>query len=171
MRDPTKPVTGPDRIVVTIAAPIQFAAATLARGISGLFGDYVYLVDVKEDNKNLAAQNSRLRERVRKLEALEVENRRLHRLLELKQNLRAEGVSAVVVGKDTSPLFRIARVSLDKAREIAPNQPVLSEDGVVGTTLKGGKDTIDVRLVIDAGSGVDVVVQRTGARGFVNGMV
>src|SRR5262249_18502689 len=36
-------------------------------------------------------------------------------------------------------------------------------------TLKSAGDTVDVRLVVDAGSGVDVVVQRTGARGFVRG--
>src|SRR5262249_4019476 len=71
MRDPTKQSTGPDRFIVRIAAPIQYAAATLARGISTLFGDYVYLVDVKEDNRSLASQNARLRERVHKLEALE----------------------------------------------------------------------------------------------------
>ena len=46
---------------------------------------------------------------------------------------------------------------------------MLSQDGVVGTTLKSSKDTVDVRLVVDAGSGVDVIVQRTGARGFVRG--
>jgi rod shape-determining protein MreC len=40
---------------------------------------------------------------------------------------------------------------------------------VVGTTLKSAGDTVDVRLVVDAGSGVDVIVQRTGARGFVRG--
>jgi rod shape-determining protein MreC len=170
MRDPTKQVSGPDRIVVAIAAPIQYAAATLARGLSNLFGDYVYLVDVKEDNRSLTSQNARLRERVHKLEPLEEENHRLRRLLELRQNLRTDVVSAQVIGKDINEFFRVARVSLDKdAREIGPNLPVLSQDGVVGTTLKGGKDTVDVRLVVDAGSGVDVVVQRTGARGFING--
>ncbi len=171
MRDPTKQVSGPDRIVVTIASPIQYAAATLARGLSNLFGDYVYLVDVKEDNRSLAAQNARLLDRVHKLEGLEEENRRLRRLLELRQNLRADVVSAQVIGKDTNQFFHVARISLDRdtTREVGPNLPVLSQDGVVGTTLKGGKDTVDVRLVIDAGSGVDVVVQRTGARGFVKG--
>src|SRR4051812_13626062 len=170
MRDPTKQSTGPDRVIVRIAAPIQYAAATLARGVSNLWGDYVYLVDVKEDNRALASQNARLRERVRKLEALEDENRRLRRLLELRQTLRADVVSAQVIGKDTSEFFRVARVSLDRdAREIGPNVPVLSQDGVVGTTLKSSRDTVDVRLVVDAGSGVDVVVQRTGARGFVRG--
>jgi rod shape-determining protein MreC len=171
MRDPNKQVSGPDRIVVTIASPIQYAAATLARGLSNLFGDYVYLVDVKEDNRNLAAQNARLLDRVHKLEGLEEENRRLRRLLELRQNLRADVVSAQVIGKDTNQFFHVARISLDRdtTREIGPNLPVLSQDGVVGTTLRAGKDTVDVRLVIDAGSGVDVVVQRTGARGFIKG--
>jgi rod shape-determining protein MreC len=169
MRDPTKQVSGPDRVIVRIAAPIQYAAATLARGISNLFGDYVYLVDVKEDNRTLASQNARLHERVRKLEPLEEENRRLRRLLDLKQSLKTDSVSAQVIGKDTNEFFRVIRVTLDREHEVGPNQPVIAQDGVVGTTLKVAKDTVDVRLVVDAGSGVDVIVQRTGARGFMTG--
>jgi rod shape-determining protein MreC len=168
MRDP-KQVSGPDRVIVRIAAPIQYASAALARGVSNLWGDYIYLVDVKEDNRTLASQNARLRERVHKLEALEEENHRLRRLLELRQNLRTDVVSAQVIGKNTNEFFRVARVSLDEARDIGPNLPVLAQDGVVGTTLKSAGDTVDVRLVVDAGSGVDVIVQRTGARGFVRG--
>jgi rod shape-determining protein MreC len=169
MRDP-KQNTGPDRVIVRIAAPVQYAAATLARGISNLWGDYIYLVDVKDDNARLASQIARLRERVRKLEALEEENRRLRRLLDLRQSLRTDVVSAQVIGKNTNDFFRVARVTLDReARDIGPNLPVLSADGVVGTTLKSAGDTVDVRLVVDAGSGVDVVVERTGARGFIRG--
>jgi rod shape-determining protein MreC len=170
MRDPTKQTTGPDRIIVRIAAPVQYAAATLARGISNLFGDYVYLVDVKEDNRSLASQKARLQEQVHKLEGYETENRRLRRLLDLKQSLRADTVSAQVVGKDINEFFRVVRVSLDReSRDIGPNLPVVTPDGVVGTTLKASKDTVDVRLVVDAGSAVDVVVERTGARGIISG--
>lgn len=169
MRDPRQN-TGPDRVIISIAAPIQFAAATLARGLSNLWGDYIYLVDVKEDNARQASQNARLRERVRKLERLEEENRRLRRLLDLRQSLRTDVVSAQVIGKSTNDFFRVVRITLDReARDIGPNLPVLSADGVVGTTLKSAGDTVDVRLVVDAGSGVDVVVERTGARGFVRG--
>jgi rod shape-determining protein MreC len=169
MRDPRQ-ISGPDKVIVRVATPLQLAAATLARGISSLWGDYIYLVDVKEDNTRLSSQNSRLQERVRKLEALEEENRRLHRLLDLKQSLKTEVVSAQVIGKNTNEFFRVARVTLDRdARDVGANLPVLSQDGVVGTTLKTAGDTVDVRLVVDAGSSVDVVVQRTGARGFVRG--
>jgi rod shape-determining protein MreC len=169
MRDPRK-ISGPDAVIVRVATPLQLVSATLARGLSSVWGDYIYLVDVKEDNTRLSSQNARLQERVRKLEALEEENRRLHRLLDLKQSLKTEVVSAQVIGKNTNEFFRVARVTLDRdARDVGANLPVLSQDGVVGTTLKTAGDTVDVRLVVDAGSSVDVVVQRTGARGFVRG--
>jgi rod shape-determining protein MreC len=169
MRDPRQ-VTGADKIIVRLSTPIQYAAATLARALSNIWGEYVYLVDVKEDNARLASQNARLRERVRKLEELEEENRRLKRLLDLRTSVRTDVISAQVIGKDTNEFFRIVRVTLDKeARNVGLNLPVISPDGVVGTTLKVSGDTVDVRLVVDAGSGVDIVVQRTGARGFVRG--
>lgn len=169
MRDPQQ-ASGPDRVIVRIATPIQYAAATLARGLSHLWGDYIYLVDVKEDNRSLASQNARLKERVAQLEAFEAENRRLKRLLDLKSSVKSDVVSAQVVGKNTNEFFRVARVTLDReARDIRANLPVIAADGVVGTTLRTAGDTVDVRLVVDAGSGVDVVVERTGARGFVRG--
>ena len=169
MRDP-KQASGPDKVIVRIASPIQYAAATLARGISNIWGDYIYLVDVKDDNASLLSQNARLKERVRKLEAFEEENRRLRRLLDLKTNLRTDAVSAQVIGKSTNDFFRVVRVTLDKeSKDVGPNLPVLSADGVVGTTIKGAGDTVDVRLIVDAGAAVDAVVQRTGARAFVRG--
>jgi rod shape-determining protein MreC len=169
MRDPRQ-VSGADKVIVQITTPVQFGAALLARSLSNLWGDYVYLVDVKEDNTRLASQNARLRERERKLEALEEENRRLRRLLDLRTSVRGDLVSAQVIGKNTNEFFRVARVSLDReSRDIGPNMPVIAPDGVVGTTLKTAGETVDVRLVADAGFSVDVVVQRTGARGFIRG--
>jgi rod shape-determining protein MreC len=169
MRDP-KQATGADRLLIQLATPIQYAAATLARGVSRLFGDYVYLVDVKARNADLSSQKARLEERVAELEGLEAENRRLRRLLDLKQSIQDDVVTAQVVGRNTSEFFRVLRVTLDRSSPtIVPNLPVVSADGVVGTTLKVSGDTVDVRLVVDAGAGVDVVVKRTGARGFVRG--
>jgi hypothetical protein len=52
MRDPRQ-ASGADKVIVQIASPIQYAAATLARGLSNLWGEYIYLVDVKEDNTSL----------------------------------------------------------------------------------------------------------------------
>jgi rod shape-determining protein MreC len=47
--------------------------------------------------------------------------------------------------------------------------PVISLDGTVGTVLRVSGHEADVQLAVDSGFGVDVVVERTGARGFVRG--
>ncbi len=172
MQREARGLSGPDKVILRIIAPIQYASSTLARGLSGYWTDYIYLVDVKQDNASLAAQNARLRARVRKLEGLQAENRRLRGLLGLRNHHAADLVSAQVISKDTVEFFRVAHVMLDRPARDIPNNarlPVITLDGVVGTTGKVAGDTVEVQLVVDAGSGVDVVVQRTGARGFVRG--
>ena len=82
----------------------------------------------------------------------------------------AETVSPLVVSKDTTDYFRVAQVTLDApVRNIRPNMPVLSLDGVVGTVRRVAGESVQVQLAVDSGFGVDVVVERTGARGFVRG--
>ena len=170
-RDP-RTLSGPDKLILRAITPVQFAAATLARGLSSIWTDYVYLVDVKDDNARLAAENARLRERVRSLEQLEEENRRLRRQLGLKNELKADLVSAQVIAKSTNDFFRVAHVVLDRPLHDIPDGaqlPVITYEGVVGTTGKVAGDTVEVKLVVDADSGVDVVVERSGARGIVSG--
>lgn len=159
-----------DRLVMRLAAPVQYVSAALARQISSLFGRYVYLVDVKEDNNRLAYENARMRAKVRELRAAEAENVRLRRLLGLRDTIPNETVSALVLAKDTTEYFRVAHLTLDHPGvALRPNMPVLSLDGTVGTVLRVAGDTVDVQLTVDSGFGVDVVVERTGARGFVRG--
>jgi len=77
-----------------------------------------------------------------------------------------------VIAKDTTEFFRVAQVTLDHASkdiQSGAHLPVVTLEGVVGTTGKVAGDTVQVRLVVDAQSAVDVVVQRTGARGYVHG--
>ncbi len=160
-----------DRTIMRVAAPLQYAAAAAARGVSSLIGDYVYLVDVKADNNKLSYENARLRARVRELTGLEMENRRLKRLLGLREVIPDETVSAVVVAKDTLEYFRVAELILDNPRAaVRPSMPVLSLDGAVGTVLRVAADKISVQLTVDSGFGVDVVVERSQARGFVRGV-
>ena len=79
-------------------------------------------------------------------------------------------LSAAVIGKDTTEFFRVAHVTLDSPHaSIRPDMPVISLDGVVGTVQRVAGEKLDVQLTVDAGFGVDVVVERTGARGFVRG--
>lgn len=159
-----------DRSLMMVAAPVEYVASALARTVSSLLGEYVYLVDVKADNAKLSYENAQLRSRVSELTSMEAENRRYKELLGLKTTLGPETVSAVVVSKDTTDYFRVTRVALDSAvAGIKPNMPVVSLGGVVGTVLRVAGEKVDVQLTVDSGFGVDVVVERTQARGFVRG--
>jgi rod shape-determining protein MreC len=159
-----------DRTILRVSAPVEVAAATLARGAGGVWDDYVYLGDVKKDGERLSYDNARLREQVHALEQAQVENRQLRRLLQLKDSLPGESVSAQVVSKDFTEFFRVTRLVLDKgARDVRPHMPVVAPDGVVGAVLHVAGDTVDVQLAVDAAFGVDVEDERTRARGFVRG--
>jgi len=160
-----------DRVLLKISAPFEYGASLLARGTSSLLSGYVYLVDVKEDNNKLAYENARLRADVRRLSSAEAESRRLKRLVGLRETAKAEVVSAVVIGKDITEYFRVAHLVLDNsAPNIRPNMPVIALDGAVGTVQRVAGDRVDVQLTVDSGFGVDVIVERTGARGFVRGV-
>ena len=159
-----------DHAILRVSAPVEVAAATLARGAGGVWNDYVYLADVKQDNERLAYDNARLREQVHGLEQMQVENRQLRRLLQLKDSMPGDAVSAQVVSKDFTEFFRVTRLVLDKgARDVRPHIPVVAPDGVVGSVLHVAGDTVDVQLAVDAAFGVDVEDERTRARGFVRG--
>jgi rod shape-determining protein MreC len=159
-----------DRVILRISAPIEFAASSLARGVSNLWESYVYLVDVKADNERLAYDNARLRDQVHRLEQKETENRELRRLLQLRESLPGEVVSAQVIVKDFTEFFRVTRVVLDRgSRNIRPHMAVVSPDGVVGSVLRVAGDAVDVQLSVDAAFNIDVEDERTHARGFVRG--
>jgi rod shape-determining protein MreC len=160
-----------DQGLMRLAAPVQFAAAALARGVSNLFGEYAYLVDVKRDNNELSHEVARLRGETRELLDTRAENKRLRRLLGLRETMQAETTSALVIGKDTTEYFRVAEIVLDHPGvAIRQNMPVIALDGAVGVIKRVAGDSATVDLVVDSGFGVDVVVERTKARGFVRGM-
>lgn len=159
-----------DRTLLTLSAPIEYTFSVFARGVSSLLGEYVYLVDVKRDNNRLAYRSSRLQAQLSELTSIQSENQRLRRLLELRERVGQQTTSALVVSKDTTDYFRVSRVTLDAPAEgIKPNMPVLSLEGVVGTVRRVAGESVQLQLAVDSGFGVDVISERTGARGFVRG--
>lgn len=170
LKDPAR-TTLLDRWLLQISAPVQWVAVKVASGASALFEEYTYLVDVRRENDRLSYENARLVQQVRDLEALDRENARLKQLLALRDEVRGEAVSARVIAKDISPLFRVLRVRLDRGRDdrIATGMPVVSTDGLVGQISRVFDRYADIMLTVDEGSAVDVVVQRTGSRGILRG--
>jgi rod shape-determining protein MreC len=170
LTDPSR-MNAVDRTILELSAPIQYGTSQLAQGISAALQEYVYLVEVKRDNDRLRAENQRLQEDNYRLTSAASENRRLRRLLQLRDELRGNLLSAQVIGKEVSPYFRVTRIRLDRGERahVRPGMPVLSADGLVGQIRRAFSQYADVLLTADKTSAIDVVIQRNGARGMLKG--
>lgn len=170
LRDPES-TNALDRTVLTLSAPVQVVAASSARWFSGVWQDYIYLVEVKSENDRLRAENARLTEESRRLRAESVENRRLRSLLQLRERIGGEHIGAQVVGRDISRFFRVTRVRVDRGERdhVRPGMPVIAAEGLVGQVRRSWGRYSDVLLTVDRTSAIDVVIQRTGARGMLRG--
>ncbi len=170
IRNPEE-LNGVDRALMRIAAPVQYLAAAMARGVSDVVGEYIYLRDVGRDNDRLSRKVETLQHEVRELARVKKENDRLRGLLGLKESLEVETVSALVTMKTPTEFFRIAHLAIDHSgAAVREKMPVIAPGGTVGLIKSVSGDTATVFLVADAGFGVDVVASRTGARGFVRGV-
>jgi rod shape-determining protein MreC len=160
-----------DRWVLQLSAPVQWVAIKVAGGASAVVEEYVYLVEVQRENERLAYENARLRQQVNDLEALERENGRLRSLLVLRDELPGQKISARVIAKDFSPLFRVLRIRLDRGTDdrVQAGMPVVNSEGLVGQISRVADRFAEVLLTVDVGSAVDVIVQRTGSRGMLKG--
>lgn len=172
LKQPTR-TNALDRLVLQASAPIQWVATQIARGVSNVIEEYVYLVDVGRDNERLRYENAHLRQDSLRLQAEAQENQRLRDALGFREQMSSELLTAQVISKETSANFRVIRLSLDRGERdrVQPNMPVISPEGVVGRIRRtwGHSNYSDVLLLVDSSFALDVVIQRNGARGVLRG--
>lgn len=170
LKDPAN-TTVLDELVLQASAPVQFVATNAAHAVSGVFEEYVYLVDVKRDNERLRVENAQMREENQLLRLEAQENERMRQLLGLRERLDGETLSAQVISKEITPYFRVIRVRLDRGERdgVRPGMPVISSEGLVGQIRRVERRWADVMLTVDRTSAIDVVMERGGARGILRG--
>lgn len=162
-----------DRLLLRASAPIQYLATQLSLSINNVVQDYVYLVDVKADNARLQHENEHLRATINRLRGAARENRRLRDLLQLQhQQQQQQVLSAQVIAKEVSPFFRVTKVALDRGDpdQVKVGMPVITTSGLVGQVRRVYGRYSDLLLTADRTSAVDVVVERSGARGILRGV-
>jgi rod shape-determining protein MreC len=145
----------------------------LARVVRGTYesvtGPVRELWTVRRRNEVLEQEVRRLTEDLARSREAEPENRRLRRLLDVREALAPRSIEASVV---TSYLDdRTGMVVLDRGTEdgVRADMAVVAWGGVVGRVMQAGATRSKVRLLIDSNSGVSGVVQRSRAEGIAVG--
>lgn len=158
------------RFVLTLAYYPQKLVSAAAKGMTGVWNDYIRLVNLKEENVRLKDEISRLRREKFELSEAGIQNTRLRKLLEFRDESSYPAVSANVIGASPS-ILRSQVIIVDKGTRdgITEGMPVASFDGIVGRIMLAGDRSSEVLLITDPVSAVDAYIHRTRARGIVKG--
>ncbi|OOC10289.1 rod shape-determining protein MreC [Thioalkalivibrio halophilus] len=156
-------------VLATVAYPIQVAVDAPIRAGSRVLESFSSREDLVVENRILRRENSELRARQLRFEALQAENDRLRALLNTARQADEEVQVAQILAVDLDP-FR-QQIVLDKGQRDAvyAGQPVIDADGVVGQILSAQRSSATALLISDPGHALPVVSARTGLRGIVVG--
>jgi rod shape-determining protein MreC len=121
--------------------------------------------------ERLEEKVARLQEEKSRLIGVLQENARLRELVGFKkQHPEYNLVPARVIGRDTTPYFRVLKLRLKSSEKLEPRMPVVVADGVVGQIHDVQGHYADVIIVSDPRSRIDAVNQRNRAPGIVQGL-
>ena len=159
-----------DRGLIGITAPIQSAISWSLEQIAYTFENYIYLWHTHRDNLALLDENRKLLNSIASLRETQQENLRLKRLLQFEDKFTLKSVVARVISKDISTEFRSIRINRGESSGIRKNMAVVTDEGIVGRILRTTQNTSDVVTILDLLSAVDAIVERSRARGIVEGL-
>lgn len=150
-------------------APLQLGLAGTRAGAREIWSGYVNLVGLRRENELLRERVASLEQQNVQLEELERTNERLEELLQLRADLHPAVYGARVIGRDPLPWSRTFTVDRGERDGIRRGMAVLSPQGVVGQVIEVSRIAAQVLLLTDHNSGIDAVIQRSRARGIVQG--
>lgn len=159
-----------DRLLFDLAFPIERMVALPAQSVRGVWNDYLDLVGVSRENRDLHRRVSELAEENRQYREALLTSERYGRMEKLRDKFQQPMLPASLIGVDSSSWFHT--VLLDKGAHdgVRKGMAVVTPEGVVGHVLEVSSRASKVLLVTDRSSAVDVMVERSRARGIVQGL-
>ena len=171
VKKPTE--AGPMRLlrywVVSAITPLERAVVSTGRGVRGLWSDYLYLRNVRSENRGLKDQIDRMRIEEVRLKQDADQARRLQALLAFKEQFISQTVAAQVIGSSGSELSRVLYIDKGSADGIQPDMAVVSPDGIIGKVLRVYHHSAQVLEISDQSSGVGAILEKSRLQGILDG--
>ncbi len=174
VRSPEKFSYG-ERAVLKVLGPVSKTASFLGLGLRKFWEHYIFLVHVKEKNEELQRKLMALEAELVRTKEIELENKRLRKLLKLAEQFpEAHPVAARVIGRPMGSWQGVIIIDRGLNDNILPEMPVLAytDEGlgaVVGQVVAVERHYAKVLLLTDPSFAVDALVQRSRERGLLRG--
>lgn len=150
---------------------IQDGFASLVASITDNFFAFSVAFDSHEELVQLRARSEEAKGLRVALAELQSENLRLKELINFSSPFsQGRVIGSTVIGRTGAPLSRTLQIDKGRDQGVNRGDAVISASGAVGQVLMTGRSYSDVLLLTDSSSAVDVIVQRTRARGLLKGV-
>ncbi|HMA81966.1 MAG TPA: rod shape-determining protein MreC [Candidatus Binatia bacterium] len=156
-------------LLMWLMRPLQIASQGTANWITSLQENYDTLAGFRSENERLRKRIQSLEVERQKLLEAQATNLRLKQLLDFRSHLAGAAVTASIIANSASSWFQSCLLDKGSADGVRKGMAVVTPLGVVGQVVAVTPRTAKVLLLTDPNSGIDVLVQRTRARGIVSG--
>jgi rod shape-determining protein MreC len=160
---------GPQKFGLNIAGKGQYIVTRIRSGIDNIWKSYIALWDVRHQNKLLRTELDKSLLTNQEYREAMAENIRLHKLLGLKDSLKAPTITTQIIGRDPSLWFHTLTIDRGASDGIEKGMPVITVEGVVGQILETSRTTSKVLLAHDQNSAVNALIQKNRIQGIIKG--
>lgn len=165
--------SGPVRLIrvwaVSGVTPLEKAVFGSGRAVRGVWGNYIDLRAVREQNEELRAEVQRLRLEQLRLTEDTAQARRLQALLGFKEQFASQTLPAQVISTTGSEFSRGVYIDKGTDYDLKPDMPVITPDGIVGKILRVYPHSALVLEINDPTSGAGIVLQKSRLQGIIKG--
>ncbi len=167
----TSPKTrgGPfERWILGLFGPVAGATAATSSGISSFFDSVKWVGTLRQENEELRQKLEEAQYEMARLHGIEEELDRLARLTSYTRAAGEVSFVADVVFSDPRSWLRTLVIHTGKERA-ERNQPVVTDQGLVGRVLGSSGGYAKVLLLIDRSASASAMIQRTRRQGLARG--
>jgi rod shape-determining protein MreC len=150
-------------------APFLTTGSGLERQITSVRAGLKSLEELERENAALRVENRSLKATNEALRDVEHEVNRLRHALNYRERSIFRLVPAEVIARDSSTWWRTVTINRGEEDGIAPEMPVLTDEGLVGRTTTVSANVSVVLLVSDENCRVAATVEGTREQGIVTG--
>ncbi len=163
------PVSRFERLTIAMVAPFQLLVTRTVEAVQDVWSVYFASVSAAKENKRLKDALAQAMADQNHYRELVLENQRLRKFIHFKETESRIMVAAKVIARDPSPWFSTMMIDKGTQEGLFRGLPVVAAEGVVGQVVAVSSSYSRVLLITDRNSSVDALVQKTRARGIVQG--
>lgn len=158
-----------EEVTFGLFSEVQRGAWAVVSGARSVWGGYVGLRRVREENEVLRRKLADVEVQLQEQRALADRSRGFERLLDLRGRTDLQTVAAEIIASSVAPEFRTLTIDKGSHQGLSADMAVIAPAGVVGRVVSPTARASKVQLLIDRNAAAGSLVERSRAQGVVTG--